>query len=162
MTCICVTININLWWEEMIHENNINAHINFGLLHGLQNVPINSLQYNFRWHWSASDIILRSMVKLYRKEGAFLSIWVLITHMNSSIKFHTQKTARSIQTFDFSTLYTNLPLGVIYDSLRSLIITLFVNNKSVAIMVNSNRTKNILIEWVKLCGVYIIDYWQIA
>ena len=48
------------------------------------------------------------------------------------------KTAHSIKTYDFSTLYTNLPLDVIYDSLRSLIIKMFVNSKSVAIMVNSN------------------------
>ena len=49
------------------------------------------------------------------------------------------KTARSIKTFDFSTLYTNLPLSVIYDSLRSLIIKMFANSKAVSIMVNPNR-----------------------
>ena len=48
------------------------------------------------------------------------------------------KTAHSIKTFDFSTLYTNLPLDVIYASLRSLIIKMFVNSNSVAIMVDSN------------------------
>ena len=31
------------------------------------------------------------------------------------------KTARSIKTFDFSTLYTNLPLDVIYDSVSLLL-----------------------------------------
>ena len=51
------------------------------------------------------------------------------------------KTAHSIKTYDFSTLYTNLPLDVIYDSLRSLIIKMFVNSKSVAIMVNSNSKR---------------------
>ena len=51
------------------------------------------------------------------------------------------KIAHSIKTFDFSTLYTNLPLDVIYDSLRSLIIKMFVNSKSVAIMVNSNSKR---------------------
>ena len=51
------------------------------------------------------------------------------------------KTAHSIKTFDFSTLYTNLPLDVIYDSLRSPIIKMFVNSKSVAIMVNSNSKR---------------------
>ena len=51
------------------------------------------------------------------------------------------KTAHSIKTFDFSTLYTNLPLDVIYDSLRSLIIKMFVNSRSVAIMINSNSKR---------------------
>ena len=43
------------------------------------------------------------------------------------------KTARSIKT--------NLPLDVIYDSLRSLIIKMFANIKAVSIMVNPNRKK---------------------
>ena len=51
------------------------------------------------------------------------------------------KTPHSIRKFDFSTLYTNLPLDVIYDSLRSLIIKMFVNSKSVAITVNSNSIR---------------------
>ena len=38
-------------------------------------------------------------------------------------------------------LYTNLPLDVIHDGLRSLIIKMFVNSKSVAIMVNSNSRR---------------------
>ena len=40
---------------------------------------------------------------------------------------------------DFSTLYTNLPLDVIYGSLKSLINKLFANSKSIAIFVNSYR-----------------------
>ena len=51
------------------------------------------------------------------------------------------KTAHSIKTFDFSMLNINLPLDVIYDSLRSLIIKIFVNGKSVVIMVNSNSKR---------------------
>ena len=38
---------------------------------------------------------------------------------------------------------TNLPLDVIYDSLRSLIIKMFANRKAVSIMVNPNRKKTI-------------------
>ena len=56
-------------------------------------------------------------------------------------KFADIKTAHNIKTFDFSTLYTNLPLDVIYDSLRSLFIKMFVNSKSVAIVVNSNSKR---------------------
>ena len=52
-----------------------------------------------------------------------------------------------------STLYTNLPLDVIYDSLRVLIIKMFANGVAVSVMVNSNRKKNILVEWVKLCWI---------
>ena len=38
------------------------------------------------------------------------------------------KTARSIKIFDFSTLYTNLPLDVFYDNIQSLIIKMFANS----------------------------------
>ena len=51
------------------------------------------------------------------------------------------KTAHGIKTYEHSTLHTNLPLNVIYDSLTSLIIKMFVNSKSVAIMVNSNSKR---------------------
>ena len=47
------------------------------------------------------------------------------------------KATRSIKTFDFSTLYTNLPLDVICRSLRSL--EIIANSKSVSILVNSHR-----------------------
>ena len=49
------------------------------------------------------------------------------------------KTERSIKTFDLSTDYTNLPLDVIYDSLRYLIIKMLAKSRAVSIMVNSNR-----------------------
>ena len=54
--------------------------------------------------------------------------------------------------FDFSILYTNLPLDVIYDSLISIIIKMFAKSKSAFSMVHFNR-KNILVEWVKLCWI---------
>ena len=46
-----------------------------------------------------------------------------------------------INMININTLYTDLPLDFIYDSLRSLIIKMFVNSKSVAIMVNSNSKR---------------------
>ena len=49
--------------------------------------------------------------------------------------------ADSIETFDFSTLYTNLPLGAIYHNLEKLIIKMFRNSGSNSILVNANRRK---------------------
>ena len=70
-----------------------------------------------------------------------ISYWSIDNSYEFINKIADIKTAQSIKTFDFSTLYTNLPLDVIYDSLRSLIIKMFVNNKSVAIMVKSNSKR---------------------
>ena len=49
--------------------------------------------------------------------------------------------ATSIHTFDFSTLYTNLPLDSIYESLESLIIKMFKLSNSNAIFVNKKLGK---------------------
>ena len=46
---------------------------------------------------------------------------------------------------DFPSLYTNLPLHVIYDSLSYLIIKMFANIKSAAIMVNPKRKPGMLV-----------------
>ena len=73
--------------------------------------------------------------------------------MNSLI-FSDIQIAWSIETFDFSILYTNLPLDVIYDSLSSLIIRMFANSKSVSIMINfnNNNKKNILVKLSNYAG----------
>ena len=60
------------------------------------------------------------------------------------------KTARSIKTFEFSTPYTNLPLDVIYDCLRSLIIKCLQIVKSFPLLLIPIG-KGILVEWIKLC-----------
>ena len=49
--------------------------------------------------------------------------------------------ADSVETFDFSTLYTNLPLDKIYFSLERLIIKMFKNSGSNYILVNAARKK---------------------
>lgn len=49
--------------------------------------------------------------------------------------------AKSIETFDFSTLYTNLPLNTIYESLKKLIIKMYNNSNSHTILVNVSKKK---------------------
>ena len=47
--------------------------------------------------------------------------------------------ADSIETFDFSTLYTNLPLDSIYNNLQRLIIKMYNNSGSSSILVNAYK-----------------------
>ena len=76
--------------------------------------------------------------KVIQKRTAISYYWSIDNAYEFINKIADIKTAHIIKTFDFSTPYTNLPLDVIYDILRSLIIKMFVNSKYVAIMVNSN------------------------
>ena len=57
-------------------------------------------------------------------------------------KLNDVKKADTIETFDFSTLYTNLPLDKIYDSLEQLIIKMFKHSGSLYILVNATRKKS--------------------
>ena len=83
----------------------------------------------------------KNYCKVIQKWTGISNYWSIDNSYEFINKIADIKTAHSIKTFDFSTLYTNLPLDVIYDSLRSLIIKMFVNSKSVAIMVNSNSKR---------------------
>ena len=56
-------------------------------------------------------------------------------------KLNDVKKADTVETFDFSTLYTNLPLDKIYISLEQLIIKMFKNSGSLCILVNATRKK---------------------
>ena len=51
------------------------------------------------------------------------------------------KKATSIKTYDFSTLYINLPLDKIYNNLEKLTIKMFNNSGSHSLLVNADRKK---------------------
>ena len=80
-------------------------------------------------------IHFRNYCKVIQKRTGISFFW----SVDNSLEFIDK--ISDIKTFDFSTLYTNLPLDVIYGSLKSLIIKMFINGKSIAILVNSYRKK---------------------
>ena len=61
--------------------------------------------------------------------------------------------AKSIKTYDFSTLYTNLPLDYIFDCLQKLIVKMFNNSGSQSLLINADRRKAF---WCQ--GTYYSDY----
>ena len=70
-------------------------------------------------------------------------------HSGANMPFNDKKqsdinTLHSIKSFDFPSLYTNLPLDFIFHSLKYLIIKNYVNRKSLATMVNPHW-KSILV-----------------
>ena len=60
--------------------------------------------------------------KVIEKRTGICYYWSLDNSYELIHKMSDIKTARSIKIFDFPTLYTHLPLDVIYDSLRFLFI----------------------------------------
>ena len=82
-------------------------------------------------------IHFRNYCKVIQKRTGVSFFWSVDNSLEFIHKISDIKTAHSIKTFDFSTLYTNLPLDVIYGSLKSLIIKMFANSKPIAILVNS-------------------------
>ena len=67
----------------------------------------------------------KNCCKVIKKRTGICFYWSVDDSYELINKISDIKTARSIKTFDFSTLYTNLALGVIYDSLRSQIVKPF-------------------------------------
>ena len=49
--------------------------------------------------------------------------------------------AKSFKTYDFSTLYTNLPLDYIFDCLQKLIIKMFENSGSQSLLINAETKR---------------------
>ena len=68
----------------------------------------------------------------YAETYKYFLFWSVYNSLEFIDTISDIKTAHSIKTFDFSTLYTNLPLDVINGSLKSLIIKMFANSKSIA------------------------------
>ena len=66
-----------------------------------------------------------------------ISLYWSVDNSLHCIKKLEKMTAKSVQTFDFSTLYTNLPLKCIADSLEELIIKMFKNSGRNYILVNT-------------------------
>ena len=86
-------------------------------------------------------IHFRNYCKVIQKRTGISFFWSVDNSLEFIDKISDIKTAHSLKTFDFSALYTNLPLDVIDGSLKSLIIKMFANSKSIAILVHSYRKK---------------------
>ena len=67
--------------------------------------------------------------------------WSIDNSIEFTQKLAHVKQATSFETFDFSTLYTNLPLDDIYNKLELLIVKMFNNSPSSCILVNVSNKK---------------------
>ena len=76
-----------------------------------------------------------------KKNSGLNYFWSIDNSMEFICKLCHVEIASSIKTYDFSTLYTNLPLDYIYECLEKLIIKMFQNSNSVGLMVNSESKR---------------------
>ena len=86
-------------------------------------------------------IQFKNYCKVIYKRRGLNYFWSIDNSVEFLEKLSGVKRADSIETFDFSTLYTNLPLDNIYDSLERLIIKMFHNSGSSILLVNPQRGK---------------------
>ena len=77
--------------------------------------------------------------QIYKRTG--VSVYWSIDNSLQCLQKLEKATANSIQTYDFSTLYTNLPLQKIYDSLEQLVIKMFKNSRHNYILVSIYNKK---------------------
>jgi hypothetical protein len=89
---------------------------------------------------------IKSQFKNYcnviKKRSGLSCYWSIDNSLEFVDKLSHINHAYSIETFDFSTLYTNLPLQTIYDSLKLLIIKMYSKNNSNIILVNVYKKKS--------------------
>ena len=85
--------------------------------------------------------------------------WSIDNSVEFLLKLSGVPRAYSIKTYDFSTLYTNLPLDYIYECLEKLIIKMYNNSGAVGLLINADRKKAF---WSQGCSypgykLYTID-----
>ena len=83
----------------------------------------------------------KNYCNVIKKNNGLSYFWSIDNSMEFLQKINDIDLADSVETYDFSTLYTNLPLCNIYDSLEKLIIKMFKNSGSSSILVNASRRK---------------------
>ena len=78
--------------------------------------------------------------KIYKHSGINY-YWSIDNSCEFLDRLKTIKIADSFETFDFSTLYTNLPLDVVFDDISWLCRKLFASGHHTAILVNADTRK---------------------
>ena len=78
---------------------------------------------------------------LLKKRTGLNFFWSIDNSVEFLHKLSHIKYADSFGTFDFSTLYTGLPLDNVYESLEKLIIKMFKNSGSNILLINADREK---------------------
>jgi ubiquitin C-terminal hydrolase len=82
----------------------------------------------------------RNYCRVIKKHSGISHFWSVDNSHEVVNKIKNIK-AESLETYDFSTLYTNLPLDIIYKDLESLIIKMYRNSGSHTLLVNPQTKK---------------------
>ena len=83
----------------------------------------------------------KNYCEVIKKRTRLNFFWSIDNSVEFLNKLSNIKCADSIATFDFSTLYTGLPLDNVFDSLEKLIIKMFKHSGSNILLVNTDRGK---------------------
>ena len=126
-----------LYWTSKQHKN----PYKFRFIAGASHCYNKQLAIELSLALKCIKTHFKNYCKVLQKRTGISFYWSVDNSFEFINKISTIKKAHSIKTFDFSTLYTNLPLEAIFDGLYSLVIKMYANSKSKTIMVNSFKKR---------------------
>ena len=126
-----------LYWTSKQHKN----PYKFRFIAGASHCYNKQLAIELSLALKCIKTHFKNYCKVLQKRTGISVYWSVDNSFEFINKISTIKKAHSIKTFDFSTLYTNLPLEAIFKGLSSLVTKMYANSKSKSIMVNSFKKR---------------------
>ena len=144
-----------LYWTSKQHKN----PYKFRFIAGASHCTNKTISVDVALALKCIKTQLKNYCAVIKKNSGFNYFWSIDNSIEFLNKLSDIPIADSIATFDFSTLYTNLPIDSIYESLERLLLKMFKNSGSIGIMVNADRDKSFWFHGKDYSGykLYTID-----
>ena len=126
-----------LYWTSKQHKN----PYKFRFIAGASHCTNKTISIEVALALKCIKCQFKNYCRVIYKHRGLNYFWSIDNSAEFLEKLSNVKYADSIETFDFSTLYTSLPLDNIFESLERLIIKMYRNSGSNIILVNSKKGK---------------------
>ena len=126
-----------LYWTSKQHKN----PYKFRFISGASHCPNKNISIDVSLALKCIKTHFKNYCNKIKQNTGFNYFWSIDNSLEFSEKLIALE-AISVETFDFSTLYTSLALDAIYEGLEQLIIKMFKNSGSQGILVNSDTRKS--------------------
>ena len=123
-----------LYWTSKQHKN----PYKFRFIAGASRCPSKTISIQVSLALKLIKTYFKNFCRVIYERSGFNYYWSIDNSCEFLDKLKLVKNADSFETFDFSTLYTNLPLDVVFDSISWLCRKLFAAGQHIAILVNAD------------------------
>ena len=127
----------SLYWTSKQHKN----PYKFRFIAGASRCTNKTISIELALALKCIKTHFKNYCKVIKNNNGLNYYWSIDNSTEFLDKVSSIDKADSIETFDFSTLYTNLPLENIYNNLECLIIKMFANSGSNSMLINADRRK---------------------